>query len=147
MKRGQSGFTILEMMISLGIVAILSTVVAVSYVNYTENAETADVLTRMSVIREQIEARHIMNQNALATCDDSMFSGIDLDDPYLDLSITSIPLDESDLSKGYGAGVIVSAQADAQGAQGVKMAKVLHDSLIGQNANISGAILTDSVVS
>ncbi|MDA0977043.1 MAG: prepilin-type N-terminal cleavage/methylation domain-containing protein [Proteobacteria bacterium] len=142
-----AGFTLLELMIALGIVAIVSTIGVVYYVNYTTSAGTADVLMKISVIREQIEARHKMNQNVLAVCDDSMFSAGDLDDPYMDIAIAPIPLDENDLSKGYGAGIVVLAQSDREGPEGVRVAQALHDSLAARNARLSGQSLTSSVVS
>ncbi|XOV86920.1 MAG: type II secretion system protein [Pseudomonadota bacterium] len=140
------GFTLLEMSIALGIVATLSLLGAVIYVNFVTSAETADPLATISVLREQIGVLGRTNQNAALACDDTMVSSGGLDNPYVALSVVPMELDAADLTKGYGAGIAVRASVDIQGRVGVQVARTLHDELVRANAAVSDAVLTESIV-
>lgn len=149
MKRpsGSTGFSIIEMLIAVGLVAILATVATVAYVGYQRSSETVDSLATVSIMRERLAVSRALAGEQLLTCDNSLTEPGDLDDLYMDLTISAVPLDEADPTQGYGGGVAIVARADTHGANGVAAAQQLHEQLSGQGADIRGAILTDSAVS
>lgn len=140
------GFSIIELVTALGIAAILAVVSTSAYVNYTRNADTTDALATISVLREQIEARVMMAGEAKLICDDSLFSQEDLIVGPMILSITTLPADAAGASGGHGAGAAITADVAQHGTHGIAVARILHEELSGQGADIRDAVLTESFV-
>jgi prepilin-type N-terminal cleavage/methylation domain-containing protein len=144
-SRSNGGFTIMEMLIAVGILGIVATVSVGVYVGYLRTAETVDPLETISVLKQQVAILNGADQGLIA-CDDSMVNPGGLDNPYMTLSIVPAELDAVDLTKGYGVAVAVHASVDIHGSVGVQVARSLHDELVGADAIVSDAVLKDSVV-
>lgn len=147
MRHRQYGYTMLEMIIALGLAASLGTIAVIAYIGYQRSAETVDGLATISIMEERFAVRQVLEGDQLVTCDNSLVRPGDLDNNYMELAITALPLDSTDPSKGFGGGVVVSATIDKVGANGIAVTQSLHDELVGQGAAVRGAVLTDSAVS
>jgi hypothetical protein len=135
------------MIIALGITAALGSIAVIAYLGYQQSAETADGLATISILEERFAVKQILDGKSLMFCDNSLVNSGDLDNDYMKMSITALLIDESDASKGFGGGVVVSATVDKVGETGISATKALHDELVGQGANVRGAVFTDSAVS
>ncbi|XOV86922.1 MAG: type II secretion system protein [Pseudomonadota bacterium] len=145
-SKNHAGFTIMEMLIAVGILAIVATVSVGVYVGYLRSAESVDSLATVSVLKQQVAVLAGANQG-LITCDDSMVKPGDLDNPYLDVSISPVAIDDADPSKGYAAGAAITARVDRHGAEGVLVAKTLLEELKGQNGAVQDITDSDTVTS
>ena len=140
-----AGFTILEMLIGIGIVAILATVSVGVYMNYQESAETLDALGTIRVLREEFTTRS-ETADGLVACDDRLVEPGGLDDPYMKLSVQPVMLDPADAAAGYGAGLVVSAEVDRDGPRGIAAANRLMEQVKTQGASVSDEVVTSSAV-
>jgi len=147
MDKRQNGFTTMELVIASGLVGILAVVGAVTYIGYQRSSETVDALATISIMRERLAVLHSTNSEKLMVCDDSVVRPGDLENDYMALSISALTLEDADPSAGYGGGVVVAATADKDGGSGVAAVRTLHDELVGEGAEVRGAVLTDSVAS
>ena len=66
----QSGFTLIELMIVVAIVAILAAVAMPAYKGYVAKAKFSDVINSASAVKSQVELCYSEN-NALDDCDNS----------------------------------------------------------------------------
>ena len=147
MNNKESGFTLLELIIAVGLAAILVTIATAAYVGYQRSTETVDALATVSIMRERFAIARSQNSEQLVVCDESLVRPGDLKNDFMAVSIAALPLDEADLTAGFGAAVTVSATVDKDGMTGIEATKSLHDELVGQGAEVRGAVLSDSIVS
>lgn len=140
------GFSVVELVIALGIVALIVSISMVLYSNYQRSASTVDALGTLRVLEEQFSLLTSENSTALTACDNSLVGAGELDNPYMSITISPIALDETDLTKGYGAGVVINSVVDQFGPTGIAATRLLHEELVGQNRRVSAATLSDSVV-
>ncbi len=63
----QKGFTLIELMIVIGIVAILATIAIPSYQNYTKKAAVSELLQASAPYRSEVELC-VYNTNSTANC-------------------------------------------------------------------------------
>ncbi|MCB1647110.1 MAG: prepilin-type N-terminal cleavage/methylation domain-containing protein, partial [Pseudomonadales bacterium] len=145
-SNNNAGFTIMEMLIAVGILAIVATVSVGVYVGYLRSAESVDSLATISVLKQRVAVLTGANQG-LITCDDSMVKPGDLDNPYLDMNISPVAIDAADPSKGYTTGAAITARVDQHGTEGVLVAKTLLEELQGQNAAVKDITVSDTVTS
>ncbi|MCB1694307.1 MAG: prepilin-type N-terminal cleavage/methylation domain-containing protein [Pseudomonadales bacterium] len=147
MDRGTSdnGFSIIEMLVALGIAAALIVVGVTVYVGSEKTAETVDALETIDVLRDQLGVRVASAEGGLSVCDDTLVRTGDLANQYMTLAIVPVALDPQDPARGYGAGLQVGAAIDRNGAQGVAVAQRLYDELTGMNARVVDPTLTTSI--
>ncbi len=142
-----TGFTVIELVTALGIVAIVAALGTSIYIGNIRTAESLDALETITALKERVAIAHSTASENLLVCDDSMVKPGDLDNPYLALGILPIALDENDLSKGYGAAAVISADLGSHGSEGVAVAKTLYEELTGQNADARNPVISDTVTS
>ncbi len=147
MMNRAKGFSMIELMVALGILAITATIAISVYVNSLQSAETVDALETYTVLREQIGAKKAQAQGSLLSCDGSLFEASALENDYMNLAITPVAIDPSDPSMGYSATLVISADVGSSDGNAVAAARLLHEELTGQGATIYDPVLTDSVVS
>lgn len=76
----QTGFTLIELMIVVAIVAILAAVALPAYQNYTKRARFSEVVTAASGVRTQMEVCLQLHANVLEDCDSDTEVGVNLTD-------------------------------------------------------------------
>jgi len=141
-----AGFSVMEILVALAIVAILAAMGTAAYVNSTSSAETVDAIATISVLEEQLQLKAELEGPANA-CDNQLVSAGGLENVFMDMNIVPFPLDANDLSKGYGAGLSVSSASDKHGPQGVKATRLLWEEVSNQNKVTSKPLLSESIVS
>ena len=98
MRHRQYGYTMLEMIIALGLAASLGTIAVIAYIGYQRSAETVDGLATISIMEERFAVRQVLEGDQLVICDNSLVRPGDLDNNYMELAITTLPLDSTDPS-------------------------------------------------
>lgn len=131
------GFTILELLTTLGVVALLSAIAFPSYQNYIVNAETVDSLETVVVLEEQLNILAETQTGQKHTCDDRLAHD-GLDNQYLEQSIFPMPTGEAALG--------IVANYDKHGATGIAVAKKLHEELTGLGKHTEVDVIGDALV-
>jgi prepilin-type N-terminal cleavage/methylation domain-containing protein len=142
--RRNSGFTLLEAITALGIVAIVASIGVGSYVAYLRSAETVDVISTIAVMREQIGIT--ASGQETVTCDNTMVSAGGLENPYIDLAMTPVAVDPANVALGAVPGLTITAKVDTHGPEGIATAGLLLEELQGQGVRIIEPVRKDSFV-
>ncbi len=144
-RKQVTGFTLLEMLVAVGILVIVIAIALPVYHNYTESARNATTLSHIADIKGPLEI-YAATEPPLAICQDYL-SSVNLpvlDDESVDLLVTFAPIDASDTTKGYRAGLAVSAVVDSSTSMAV--ARTVHDFYASEGRIAPGETMTDSVV-
>lgn len=140
MKQRHCGFTLIELMVVIAIIAVLGAIAVVGYRMYVERAAAADLVSAHHAIRNYVQGL------GGKTADDcaALAAGYErklLADPYarLDYGFEAVP-------GGFRPVLSVCATAQSD-ARNIPVAKRAHDSFVNIGVMEKGAVLSDSVVS
>jgi len=79
MKKAQSGFTLIELMIVIAIIGILAAIALPAYSTYTKKARFSEVILATSTVKTGIEVCYQgSGAENLANCDDAVNAGVNL---------------------------------------------------------------------
>lgn len=135
------GFTLIEVLVALAIIGILGLVAVVGYQQYISRARAADIVVKYDAIRSGIGAQVSGDPTGDCNAQAKRFSDANLSDDYARLAYGFQPV-----TGGFRPVLTVCATADA-GAQGVKVARGAHDTLVHTGQVEAGAVLSDTLVS
>ena len=140
--RPQHGFSLIEIMLVVGVIGILGAVAVVGYQEYQSRARAADILVKYDAIRSGIGSQ--VASGVAPDCNEQakQFSTANLNDPYANLSYGFQPA-----PGGFRPVLTVCSRADTTGNLGVKVAKGAMDTLARSGSVEPGALVSDSVVS
>ncbi|MFT7091379.1 MAG: hypothetical protein ACJAYW_001342, partial [Candidatus Azotimanducaceae bacterium] len=122
-----SGFVVSEYVTAVIILVVSVAVVFGLYVsnqrdNMVESAEASLEAVKM-------QAAAAAKGGKLIACDDSLVEAEVLANGYISLSIRPTPIDESNLEEGYGAGIYVHSNKEADGSDTFVTAVRLHKAI------------------
>ncbi len=140
--RREQGFTLIELVVAMAIIAVLAGIAIVVYPKYVERARASDIVVKYDAARTR--AGVALSQEPTAACAEiARRLGDDkLQDDYAELAYGF-----EALQGGYRPVLIVCARADRQGVLGVKVARAAHDILLKNGQVEKGAVLTDTLAS
>jgi len=148
-SRFQPGFTLLEMLAVISIVALLAAVAIPVYRDYTDRARSAEIIARYDALRTG--AASSINTGQIENCSDLVNSigQANLGEDYAELA-----LGFEAVSGGAGGGIsgwrpvlTVCASNDQQGGAAVRIAHAALEELSNQHRVESGAVVSDAIVS
>ncbi len=138
------GYTLVEIMVALAIIAVLGAVSVIAYGEYTAKAKAVDIVTQYEALRTR--AATVLSNRTVEKCDDvqMMLNGRHpVGSSHAALGYDFVKIAD----KAYRPVLAVCGKADA-GRDAVRVARAAHDSLARQaSAMEKDAVLTDSVVS
>ncbi|MCF8210355.1 MAG: prepilin-type N-terminal cleavage/methylation domain-containing protein [Rhodoferax sp.] len=140
--REEDGFTIVEILIVVAVIAVLGAIAMIGYQQYTARARAADILVKYDAIRTAAGIR--LSGGGIDDCD-KLAKGLgtaNLADDYANLSYSF----ESVAGGGYRPVLNVCATADS-GSMGVSVAKGAYDTMLKVATVEKNPVLTDAVVS
>ena len=140
MRAGHRGFTLIEAMVVMAIIAVLGAISTITYRIYVERAAAADLVSAHHNIRNYIQGLGGKSADDCA----ALAAGYErklLSDPYarLDYGFEAVP-------GGFRPVLSVCATAQSD-ARNVPVARRAHDSFVNIGVMEKGAVLSDSVVS
>jgi prepilin-type N-terminal cleavage/methylation domain-containing protein len=140
MRTGQRGFTMIELMVVIAIIAVLGAIAMVSYRMYIERAAAADLISAHHNIRNYVQGLGGKSADDCAALAASYERKL-LSDPYarLDYGFEAVP-------GGFRPVLSVCATAQSD-ARNIPVARRAHDSFANIGVMEKGAVLSDSVVS
>jgi prepilin-type N-terminal cleavage/methylation domain-containing protein len=137
-----AGFTLIELMVALAVVAVLGAIAVVGYMKYTERAQGVDIVVRYDAIRTGVAARA---QSAKSGDCAELAKGFD--SANLAGSSARLAYGFEAVAGGYRPVLTVCAQAGTNGPQGVNTARGAYETLARNGVVEKNPVLTDSVVS
>lgn len=137
-----SGFTLLELVIVVAVIAILGAIAVLGYQKYLERARGVDIVTRYDAIRTGVAARL-----QTARADDCAELAKSLDAANLGGAGATLAYGFEAVAGGYRPVLTVCAQAGSNGPQGVGSARGAYETLAKNGVVEKNPVLTDSVVS
>ncbi len=139
------GYSMLELLIVVGLVAVVGSIAFSVYNGYQRNAADAAVLANIKELQDPLQT-YAATHAPVEICQDyaSVVSLPTIEKSPVDMMVTFSPLDGSDVSKGYRASVVVSA--DATGRNSMEVARMVHEQMSQRNQVAPGATITDSVM-
>ncbi len=147
MRASSKGFTILELMISLGIIAIIAAIATGLYFNYITESESATVLSEISDAEKKVQIAIETDTDGLIHCDDTLLDFSQLASKgYLEVTVSPLPLDTSDPTAGNAPALIIEARVDKHGGEGINLARTLHEELSNTTNRVEDATVTDTIV-
>lgn len=140
---GKSGFTLMEALVALALVAILAAIAIPVYQNYVVNAEVADIELEYKSISEDLTSRY--QETVVSKCEDLNLPDEGLvADGSARVSIGFQAVSAGPLA-GYRPVLQVCAQTDRQPPSGLQVARAVHERYASTVE--PGAVVLDSVVS
>lgn len=146
--KSDEGFTLVEILVAMAILAIVATLAVPIYQNYITGAETIDAINALEATELEVRAPAVPREGPVI-CDNTLVNAANLSSNYLDLSIGSTANNLVDYSKGFAATLNVNAALNKEGARGVGVGRAFYEELKNNRPSqlVSGATITDSVVS
>lgn len=137
------GFTLIEILVVIGILAILAAIAVPMYHGYLNRAAAVDLLVKHDTIRLDIAVA--MDQGGVDKCDKLISQKIkdELKDEYAKLSIGF----EAVKPAGYRPVLSICANAGVQGQRGIAVAKEAYKEFSKDMTVEKAVVLTDTVVS
>jgi prepilin-type N-terminal cleavage/methylation domain-containing protein len=138
-----AGFTLLEIMVGVAIVAILGLISILGYQKYIEKARGSDLVVKYDVLRTTFNAN--TGQSSSADCADlARRAGTERladDHAKLEYGFEAVP------GGGYRPVLTVCATVDKNGPLGVKTARGAYETLSKNGVVEQNPVVTDGVVS
>lgn len=142
MKNRANGFTILELLSVVVIIAILGAIAVISYQKYSERARGAEIIEKYDALRTGVHAK-----GNTAKFDDCAVLAGELGSANLASEYATLAYGFEAVSGGYRPVLTICAQARQNGSLGTMVARDVHDTMTKTGAVEKGAVLTESVVS
>ena len=144
MKKNTKGFTLLELLTVITILALLAAISVPVYRTYIERAQSTEIVLRYDAVRTGIQAN--LSRGEISDCGEIVAAGgtANLGDDYARLSVGFDAVSGGNL-QGYKPVFLVCASYDIQGEQGVRVARAAYDefSLTNHRESGSGALWVD----
>lgn len=137
-----SGFTLIEIMVGLAIVAVLAAIAVVGYQKYVERAQGTDIVVRYDTIRTGVATKI-----QTARADDCAELAKGLDTGGLASGGATLGYGFEAVTGGYRPVLTVCAEAGKGGPQGVRAARGAYETLEKNGMAEKNPVITDSVVS
>jgi prepilin-type N-terminal cleavage/methylation domain-containing protein len=138
----QSGFTIVELLTVVAVIAILGAVAVIGYQQYTNRARGAEIIEKYDAIRTSVAIRSKVE----AATDSCAELAKGFDQTNLNTSSATLAYGFEATTGGYRPVLTVCAQA-GNNPLGVATARGTYDTLIKQGVVEKNPVITDSVVS
>lgn len=145
----QVGFTLLEMLAVISILALIVAIATPVYQNYSDRARASEIIARYDAMRTSV-ATDLAN-GIVTSCDEL---GSTIGNPNLGEDYAELALGFEAVSGGAGATVAgwrpvltVCARNDQQGSAAVRIAHAALDELSNQHRVESGAVVSDAIIS
>jgi prepilin-type N-terminal cleavage/methylation domain-containing protein len=141
------GFTIIELLVTMAVVAILAAVAVPVYQNYIVRAKSADILVQFDAARTRTGTA-LISAPKNGRCADvaNALGSTSIPDNYARLAYAFEAVG-SNVGPSYRPVLTVCASAARHGVLGVRVARAAYDELSKQGVAEPGPVLTDSVVS
>ena len=141
-----AGFTLLEILSVVAIMAILAAASVLAYQHYADRAASAELIEQYDTLRQ--EAILIAGEQNLDLCNVpstalSLFSGANLDSDIVELALTA----DAGLQYAKPLGLHIKADNHTEGERNTRIAREAYEVLNRDHIVGPGAILTDSVTS
>lgn len=127
-----SGFIVSEYATAVIIAVVSIAVVFGLYVGNQRNSMVESAEASLASVKAQAAAA--AESNNLIACDDSFVQADVLANAFISLSIRPTPIDESNLEEGYGAGIYVHSNKEADGNDTFVTALRLHEAIEEKDA-------------
>lgn len=141
-QRKQAGFTLVEVLTVVAILAILGAVAVVGYQKYAARARSADIIEKYDAVRTGVAAKALASK----TDDCAALVGT-LGNSNLSSDYAGLTYGFEAVKDGYRPVLNVCAQFDPAKPLPVKVAREAHDVLAKNGVVEKNAVVTDSVVS
>lgn len=145
--RPHHGFTIIELLITLAVLAVLSAIAVPIYHNYIVRARSADILVQFDAARTRAGTA-LITPPKNGRCEDvaNALGSSSIPDNYARLAY-GFEAVRSSAVPGYRPVLTVCASAARHGVVGVRVARAAYDELFRQGVVEPAPVLTESVVS
>ena len=145
----QRGFGIMELLVVLGIMAILAAISVPVYRSYTSNAQATEIVLLYDALRSGLAAE--FDQGETANCADVLGAvGATSRDQALSDHFARVSIAFNAVggvgTNGYSPAMLVCGRQDAQGNLGRAVAESTFEELSALNRVLPGATVTDSMV-
>jgi prepilin-type N-terminal cleavage/methylation domain-containing protein len=143
MNRNSHGFTLLELMVVVSIIAIIAGMAVAGYQYYTEKAAGTELIEQYDALRGQVVAD--AQSLGIDPCVDppqSLIPKQALYNEHAELAIFKV-----DLGNSKPLVLQINASVAAEGKHNVAIARAAHDVLNRSNVIVPGAVVNDSAVS
>jgi len=146
MKKNTKGFTLLELLTVITILALLAAISVPVYRTYIERAQSTEIVLRYDAVRTGIQAN--LSRGEISDCGEIVAAGgtANLGDDYARLSVGFDAVSGGNL-QGYKPVFLVCASYDIQGEQGVRVARAAYDEFSLTNIVNPGAVISESMIS
>jgi prepilin-type N-terminal cleavage/methylation domain-containing protein len=146
MKRCNRGFSVLELLTVLAIIALLAGIAIPLYQNHIEKAKSAEIILKYDALRSGLQAD--LSNGVVSSCEDivSKNAGANLGEDYARLSLGFQAINGVGLN-GYRPVLLVCASDAVQGSLAVRVAKAAYDEFKLTNRIDAGELITESMVS
>jgi prepilin-type N-terminal cleavage/methylation domain-containing protein len=143
MNNNSSGFTLLELMMALVVIAVLAGIAVTGYRGYSARAASTELVALYDSLREQAVANAA--SSGMDLCNDppmSLVSAPGLDSPYAELSIVKV-----DLNYAKPLGLHIVADVHKNGVHATDITRAAYDVLNKSHHVAPKHVINDSVVS
>ncbi len=140
----QRGFSLLELMTALVVIAVLAAVAVVGYRHYTDRARAVEVIGKFDAIRT---GATLASRQAAGVAEDCGELVRTLDSANLPDQHVKLAYGFESVPGGWRPVLNVCAQAGQEGRVGVETARQTHDTMSRNGMVEKNALLTESVVS
>lgn len=144
--RRSRGFTLMEIIIAVAIVALLAAIALPGYQLYMSRARATEVVAKFDALRSGLGADVAQGGSGLCQALVQRAGSSNLSDPHVVMSVQLEQLG-SGAALAYRPVLSICARESKQGRLGVGIARGVHDDLVHTGVVEPGAVLTDSTVS
>ncbi len=144
----QTGFTLMEFLTVMSIMALVIAISLPLYQDYTDRARASEIIQKFDALRTNVATDFsggmVDDCNVLARG----INDENLSDDYAELAVGfEAVAGSSSTNTGFRPVLTVCARDDAQGTRGVRVARATLEELSAQHLLEGGAVVTNSIVS